>query len=407
MTGRRRVDETAVEDGKKPTGATIWLLRVAVFLIAVASCLAAGVFLYTRWQSARLTQIAPDDGGGRHLSPLQALYLRGYLTARVGDLQGPAAAAATSGAFTITSGERADEVAANLVAAGFLADSELFLNYLRYYDLDAGLEAGVYELESGVSIPELAAILSRAIDQQIDLTFIEGWRLEEMAAYLAHIRPAAIDPDVFLAIAQGQTAFDLSSYEFLASLPSGGSLEGFLFPDTYRIPVEADAVFLIGLMLDNFGQKVDASMRQSFGAQGLSVYQAVTLASIVQREAVLSEERPVMVGVFLNRLAQGMKLQADPTVQYAAGYQAGSDKWWKTPLSQADLELDSAYNTYRYEGLPPGPIASPGLEALQAVAQPAETEYLYFVVDCTAERVGQHVFSRTFEEHLANVEACR
>ncbi len=382
-------------------------MRLAVFLVALMACLAAGTFLYARWQVARLAAIAPETGGGSHLNPLQSLYLRSYLASRYDDLSGPAAAGAAPGAFTITAGERADEVAANLVAGGFLNDRELFLNYLRYYDLDSGLEAGVYELDAEATIPELAAILSRAIDQQINLTFIEGWRLEEMAAYLAQIEPAAIDADAFLAMAQGQTALDLSGYEFLVSHPEGATLEGFLFPDTYRIPVEADAAFLIGLMLANFGEKVDAGMRQSFGAQGLSVNEAVTLASIVQREAVLSEERPVMVGVFLNRLAQGMMLQADPTVQYAVGYQPDTGRWWKTPLSQADLALDSPYNTYRSYGLPPGPIANPGLGALQAVAQPAETEFLFFVVDCTAEQAGAHVFSRTFEEHLANVESCR
>ena len=160
-------------------------------------------------------------------------------------------------------------------------------------------------------------------------------------------------------------------------------------------------------MLDNFGNKVNASMRQSYGAAGLSVYEAVTLASIVQREAVLSEERPVMVGVFLNRLAQGMKLEADPTVQYAAGYQSDSGRWWKTPLNQADLALDSPYNTYRIGGLPPGPIANPSLASLQAVAEPADSDYLFFVVDCQAETAGQHIFSRTYDEHLANVQACR
>jgi UPF0755 protein len=148
-------------------------------------------------------------------------------------------------------------------------------------------------------------------------------------------------------------------------------------------------------------------MRQSFGAQGLSVYEAVTLASIVQREAVVREERPLMVGVFLNRLGQAIMLQADPTVQYAVGYDLEGDTWWKSPLTRADLAFDSPYNTYRYEGLPPGPIANPSLGALQAVAEPIDTDLLYFVVDCQAEQVGQHVFSQTFEEHLANVEACR
>jgi UPF0755 protein len=171
--------------------------------------------------------------------------------------------------------------------------------------------------------------------------------------------------------------------------------------------VDADAAFLIGLMLDNFDAKVDASMRQSFGSQGLSVYDAVTLASIVQREAVLAEERPLMVGVFLNRLNQGMLLQADPTVQYAVGFQSDTGRWWKSPLSQADLEIDSMYNTYRYPGLPPGPIANPSLGALGAVADPAVTDFQFFVVDCNSETIGKHVFSRTFDEHVARVEACR
>jgi UPF0755 protein len=160
-------------------------------------------------------------------------------------------------------------------------------------------------------------------------------------------------------------------------------------------------------MLGNFDRQVSPAMRQSFGASGLSVFDAVTLASIVQREAVLDQERPLMVGVFLNRLEQGMLLQADPTVQYAAGQQADTGRWWKAPLDQADLDLDSPYNTYRYEGLPPGPIASPGLSALQAVAQPKVSDHLFFVVDCHADTVGQHVFSTTFEEHLAHVQACR
>jgi UPF0755 protein len=160
-------------------------------------------------------------------------------------------------------------------------------------------------------------------------------------------------------------------------------------------------------MLENFGRQVSPSIRQAFGVHGLSVHEAVTLASIVQREAVVAEERPVMVGVFLNRLGQGTLLQADPTVQYSVGFQPGTGQWWKSPLSVADLEVDSPYNTYRYAGLPPGPISNPGHGALEAVGSPVETEFLFFVVDCTSNVNGTHVFSRTFEEHLANVERCR
>lgn len=393
--------------GSQATSKLVWALRITVFGIVVLSCLAAGALLYARWQEARLMSMAPSIRSATHLNPLQALYLRGYLLARADDLQSPAADVANKGTFVIAPGERADEIAANLVAAGFLDDSALLVNYLRYFDLDSGLEAGTFELSGDATIPELASILSRAADLQVDLTFIEGWRIEEMAAYLDQIRPAFIDPEEFLAIAKGESGFDLTAYDFLASLPAGASLEGFLFPDTYRIPVEADAAFLVGLMLENFGEQVTASMRQSYGAQGLSVYEAVTLASIVQREAVIADERPEMVGVFLNRLAQDMPLQADPTVQYAVGFDAENGRWWKSPLRQADLEVDSPYNTYRYGGLPPGPIANPGLEALRSVAQPAQSRYLFFVVDCDSEVVGQHVFSETFEEHLAHVEACR
>jgi len=124
------------------------------------------------------------------------------------------------------------------------------------------------------------------------------------------------------------------------------------------------------------------------------------LASIVEREAVLDEEMPLIASVFLNRLAAGMKLEADPTVQYALGYTAEQAAWWKNPLSAADLGVDSPYNTYRFPGLPPGAICNPGLGALQAVAFPAQTAYYYFRADC--ENLGAHNFAKTYEEHLGN-----
>ncbi len=395
------------DKGNGPPRLMMWSLRLVVFAAAIVFCVAAGLLLYSRWQDARLASLGPEVGNGTHLSPMRSLYLRGYLAARAGDLSVPAGSGQEQNSFVISPGQNADEIAANLARDGLLDDVQLFLNYLRYFNLDAGLEAGVYELDAAMTIPELAMLLSQAVDRQIDLTFIEGWRLEEMAHYLDQIGPAMIDSEAFLAIARREAPFDVSDYSFLASLPEGATLEGFLFPDTYRITVDADAAFMIRQMLDNFDRQVTPAMRQSYGARGLSVFDAVTLASIVQREAVVSEERPLMVGVFLNRLDADMLLQADPTVQYAVGYQPDTAKWWKSPLDRVDLETDSSYNTYRYPGLPPGPIANPGLAALEAVAQPEQTEYLYFVVDCTSEVAGKHVFSRTFEEHLTHVERCR
>jgi UPF0755 protein len=129
----------------------------------------------------------------------------------------------------------------------------------------------------------------------------------------------------------------------------------------------------------------------------------LTVASIVEREAVVAEERPAIAGVYLNRLVAGIKLEADPTVQYAMGYQAAADQWWKTPVFLEEYSsVDSPYNTYLYPGLPPGPIASPGLRSIQAVLQPAQHDYLYFVA--LPDGSGRHVFATTFEEHSANVQ---
>jgi UPF0755 protein len=173
------------------------------------------------------------------------------------------------------------------------------------------------------------------------------------------------------------------------------------------LPPDADAAYLVNAMLQNFDRQVTPAMRQAYGAQGLSLREAVIVASIVQREAVAEEERPLIASVFLNRIGEGMHLQADPTVQYAVGFQPGNNSWWKSPLSLDDLRLDSPYNTYLYDGLPPGPIANPGRGALEAVAFPAETPFFFFVADCDAEGNDRHLFSITYDEHLANVARCR
>ena len=152
-------------------------------------------------------------------------------------------------------------------------------------------------------------------------------------------------------------------------------------------------------MLEGFARRVDAETRQAFDQRGLSLLSAVTLASIVEREAALAEERPLIASVFLNRLAMGMKLQADPTVQHAMGLQPDGS-WWKSPLTATDLGTDSPYNTYVYAGLPPAPIANPGLASLRAVAFPAATPYYYFRTAC--DSTGAHLFAETFEEHLHN-----
>ncbi|MCL4871040.1 MAG: endolytic transglycosylase MltG [Anaerolineae bacterium] len=384
-----------------------WIARLALLFIGLTSCLTASFLLYSRWQEAQTGSRILIEGGSPNLNPAQRLYLQTYLINNADKLEKPTSRATIPTRFVITPGQGASEIAAALQAANLLDNPDLFLNYIRYYGLDSQLEAGEYILTPPYTTPELAQTLTQALAREIELRFLEGWRVEEMANYLAAVRPAAIDSQQFLAIAQRRTPFDLSRYDFLASLPANASLEGFLFPDTYRIPTDADTAYLIHLMLTTFGERVTPAMRQGFAQQGLTVYEAVTLASIVERETPQVQERPLVAGVFLNRLQQNIRLQADPTVQYAVGYQPDSGSWWKNPLYIVDLELDSPYNTYVYAGLPPGPIANPSLTSMQGVANPANTSYIFFVADCTNSTPGAHLFSETYEEHLAKVQLCR
>jgi UPF0755 protein len=157
---------------------------------------------------------------------------------------------------------------------------------------------------------------------------------------------------------------------------------------------------VVALLMNNAALALSPEMRAGFARQGLDVYQAVTLASIVQREAVKSEEQPSIASVFLNRLAAGMRLETDPTIQYALGFDAVTNSWWKSPLLVDDLAIQSPYNTYQNSGLPPGPISNPSLSALQAVAYPAQTPYYFFRARCDGS--GLHNFSETFDQHLKN-----
>ena len=375
-------------------------MRSALLLVVLTACLVAGLLFYFQWRGGNL------GGDGRSLEP-RDIYLQTYLATHADELEQPAGSGFTPAPFTIAPGESADAIAANLAASGLLNDTELFLNYLRSSGLDAQLEAGEYIVDPQQTIPEMAAALTESVVREETVRFVEGWRLEQMADYLADNPTANIDATQFLAIVQRQAAFDLTPYSFLAGLPATTTLEGYLFPDTYRVPLDADAVYLVDLMLRTFDRRVTAEMRQGYQAQGLTVHQAVTLAAIVEREAVVASERPIIAGVFYNRLAQGIKLEADPTVQYPLGYQPDTDSWWKSPLWLDDLALDSPYNTYVYTGLPPGPIANPSLSSLEAVAFPTQTEFIFFVADCQAAVAGSHAFSVTYEEHLANVQRCR
>ena len=187
-----------------------------------------------------------------------------------------------------------------------------------------------------------------------------------------------------------------------SDLPASRSLLGYLLPASYPLQCQASASEMVAAMLDAFTQQVTPEVIAAARSRGLSLDDTVILASVVEREAVIRAEQPVIASVFLNRLKAGLPLQADPTVQFAianAKPPSGTGGWWKTDLTVADLRVDSPYNTYRNPGLPPGPIANPGIDAIKAVANAATTDYLYFV----AKGDGSHAFARTLDEHNANV----
>ncbi|HEV8574322.1 MAG TPA: endolytic transglycosylase MltG, partial [Dehalococcoidia bacterium] len=180
-------------------------------------------------------------------------------------------------------------------------------------------------------------------------------------------------------------------------------LDGYLFPATYTIRRRDTARDVVQQMLQAFADNVPASVQEQATELGLTLHEVVTLASIIEREAVIAEERPVMAQVFLKRLRLGISLEADPTVQYALAEEPENVArfgYWKAVLTLEDLETDSPYNTYVEAGLPPGPIASPRLDSINAVVNPADTDYLYFV----AKSDRSHAFAETFAEHQENIE---
>lgn len=293
---------------------------------------------------------------------------------------------------------RLDEPTAQIVSqmqfAGLIRETGLFSSYLTYAGIDTKLQAGTYQLSPSMNGVELATALLDPTPETVTLVILPGWRLEEVAAAL----PSAgvnVSPEDFLQAAWNPPDGFVLPFE----LPKGASLEGYIVSTTYEIDREANALGLITTLVSQL-PVFNEDLLAGFDQQGLTLHEAVTLASIVQRETVISDEMPRIASVFLNRLAQGMPLESDPTVQYSIGYDETSGSWWKTPLTAANLAVGSSYNTYANTGLPPGPIAAPSYEALWAVGHPESSSFLFFQAACDGS--GHHVFALTYEEHIAN-----
>jgi UPF0755 protein len=333
-------------------------------------------------------------------------------------------AAEDGGRITITveNGKSDAEIGQLLFEQGVINSRLAFQNAVLQAGREGTLQAGTYDLSPSMRPSEIVAALRQEAGPEVKITLQEGWRLEEVVGYLGTTK-LTMNLEDFAKLAQDPPPDLIRDHDFLADLPAGRTLEGYLYPDTYRLDANWDARTVLDVLLTTFGDRLTNRIRQGIQQQGLTVDEAVTLASIVEREAVLDKERPLIAGVYLNRINHpdaetvGL-LNADPTLQYglatAAHRDAPVDEWgqieWWPPLevggSEVKLPKDLAeYQTYIHKGLPPSPIASPRAASLAAVARAAtESGYFYFVAACPAgERDGSHFFSRTYNEQLADI----
>ncbi len=316
-------------------------------------------------------------------------------------------------AFVIQSGENGAQIADALQSKGLIRNSLAFRIWARIKGLDTQLQAGAYNLSPSMTIDQIIGQLLHGQPDAIPVTILEGWRIEQIAHKFAHNDSAyppltKFNEQDFLNYALHPPRFpDAANYPFLKSIPAGSSMEGFLFPDTYLIPVNATARDVVNLMLTEFNTKVQQNHLDTLAKQNkLSLYQMVILASIVQREALFDDDRPLVASVYWNRIYKpnaetASLLDADPTVQYARDSAPGTKTYW-TPLNDSGrlIAPTSPWNTYTHQGFPPTPICSPGLASLEGAASPAQTAYYFFL----SKPDGHNVYAKTNAEFQMDVQ---
>jgi UPF0755 protein len=389
------------------------LSRVAV-LVGTVGLLTATVVFGVRVMASSLEARA-ETGSGPELdlsfdSP-NSFLLSLYLSTHQAELNQAVSDDPTPVTFVVESGETATEVAGQLEEDGLVVDGEVFRRFMTYHGLDVSLEAGTYSLRPNMTMHEIAEALQHGGADTVTVTIPEGWRMEQTAWLVEE--QGLMRGDDFSAYARTAQ----HDYAWQAEWPPDASLEGFLFPDTYELPAESTPANLVDLMLATFDARAAREIEGRLAGRmifdldlgdyrPMTVYDVITLASIVEREAVVDEERPMIASVYYNRLdpayveETALRLSSDPTVQYAKGYDPEAGNWWNPMLPGEGQTIESPYNTFKVQGLPPGPICSPGLASILAVLNPADTDYLYF----HAIGDGSHVFASTLDEHLQNQE---
>ena len=298
--------------------------------------------------------------------------------------------------FTISNSDNALDVCYKLESEQYVFSAVGTCDYLTYKGKDRTLSPGTYTIPSGLNAIQVANFIAENSNRDIQFTIFPGWRLEEIAAVIDQLG-LEFSAEEFLTIAYAPTA-ELAQ---VINLPSQRSLEGYMHPGFYSLkPTISLEEFILQSI--NRTNAVIQEADQLLNAQSSTVTtdQLITLASIIQRETLESSEMPTIASVFFNRLAIGMRMETDPTVQYALGFDSATQSWWKSPLTYADLTVESDYNTYQVQGLPPGPICNPGREAILAAFAPEETGYYFFRAKCDGSMT--HNFAVTYEEHLSN-----
>ena len=355
----------------------------AIFVLIVVVA-AVGLFFLARPLATDAIVQAADD----HDTLLRQSAVRAVIAPSVAPLlDAPADPNGKIVDFTVRRGANAAQVAADLLKAGLIKSALAFKYVLYESGTENGLQTGTYKVSAALSPRDLATLFQKAAGDQVALRLIEGWRLTEVAVAVNKTFPSISVADFTAAAVVGTR-----NNFVLSGLDPKTSLEGFLYPDTYFLRPDTTADQIIGILLDTFETKAGPALRTAAADRKVAIYDIVKLASIVEREARDRAESPLIAGVYQHRIDISMKLDADPTIQYAKG------SWGE--LSLDDLKLDSPYNTYLNPGLPPTPICDPGLAALQAAAQPEKTDYLYFVAK--SDGSGDHAFAKTLEEQEAN-----
>ncbi len=315
------------------------------------------------------------------------LYWRGITT--------PAGGLGQDTLFIIDKGESVNQISQNLYDAGLIKSKFNFEVYVWLTKQETKIKSGEYNLSSSLTIREIVKILAagEALSKERKITIVEGWNINDIDKYFKENN--IISDNSFINMAKagiGNWQLEIERPEFLSDAPLSANLEGYLFPDTYRIFKDAAAEDIVKKMLINFNDKLTDEMRNEIARQGKTIYEVVTMASIIEKEVRTPEDTKIVSGIFWDRIKYGQSLESCATLAYILGVN-------KEQYSIEDTKIDSPYNTYRNPGLPPGPICNPGLNAINAAIYPQYTEYNYFL---NRQDTGETIFSKTLDEHNRN-----